>query len=100
MRSDIYTLSRVYEIIHEHVQKTVDQLRTLSGRIDMNKAASPEEQLDLFREAEKILVALITGCHFEVKAIEIGTETEQDKLLLEKRREIFDHLVSVLQKDA
>ncbi len=96
VRSDIFTLTRVYEAIHEHARKITGELRTVTAKIEGSKYSNYEMAMQLYQEAENILVALITGCRFDVKAAEIGAETENDKMLVEKRREIFDHLVDLL----
>ena len=96
IRSDIFTLTRVYETIHEHVRKITGQLRAVAAKIESNRQKRYEENMQLYQEAENILVALITGCRFDVKAAEISAETENDKMLVEKRREFFDHLVDLL----
>ncbi len=97
IRSDIFTLTKVYESIHGHVRKTTGELQAVSATIENSRQKSCEENLQLYQEAENILVALITGCRFDVGAAEIGAETENDKMLVEKRREFFDHLVDLLQ---
>jgi chromosome segregation ATPase len=96
IRSDIFTLTRVYETIHEHVGKKTGELRAVASKIEGSKHTNYDDDALLYQEAEKILVALITGCRFDIKAAEISAETENDKMLVEKRREFFDHLVDLL----
>ena len=60
--------------------------------------ASYEEDLEHYRTTEKILVSLVSGCRFDVKAAEICIETEHDQFLIEKREEMFDHLLDLLRK--
>lgn len=96
IRSDIFTLSQVYETIHQHVRKITSELRTVAAKIEGSKHTNYEMAMQLYQEAENILVALITGCRFDVKAAELCAETENDKMLIDKRREIFDHLVDLL----
>ncbi len=96
IRSDIFTLTRVYETIHGHVRKITGELRAVAAKIEGNGQKRFEENMRLYQDAENILVALITGCKFDVKAAEISAETENDKMLVEKRREFFDHLVDLL----
>jgi hypothetical protein len=97
IRADIFTLTRVYEMIHGHVRKTAGDLRAVVARIEAGRQKSLEENLQLYQEAENVLVALITGCKFDVQAAEIGAATENDTMLVEKRREFFDHVVDLLQ---
>lgn len=98
IRSDIYTLTQLYETIHEHSRRILGELGAVVEAIGRRKHANYEEDRELYQQAEKILIALVSGCGFEVKAVEIAAETERDMLLVEKRREIFDHLVELLRK--
>jgi hypothetical protein len=97
IRSDIFTLTKVYETIHEHVRKTTGELRDVSAKIKGGSRDNYEENAQFYQEAENILVALITGCKFDVKAAEIGAETESDKMLVEIRTGFFNHVVDLLQ---
>ncbi len=97
IRSDIFALTRVYETIHGHVQKISSELRAVAVKMESSRQKSPGENLQLYQEAENILVALITGCRFDVQAAEIRAETENDKMLVEKRKVFFNHLVDLLQ---
>ncbi len=96
IRSDIYTLTQVYETIHGHVRKITGDLRAVAAKIEGKKHTVHEADAQLYQEAENTLVALITGCRFDIKAAEIGVKTENDKMLVEKRREIFEHLADLL----
>lgn len=98
VRSDIYTMTQLYEAIHEHVGKVVKDIGGLIEEIRGKKHASLEEDLELYRRGERQLLFLLSGWRFDVKAAEIEPGTDQDKLLIEKRRETVDHLVDLLQK--
>jgi hypothetical protein len=98
VRSDIFTLTQVYESIHGHVKSILGDLVTVLETIKGKKHTRYEEDLELYRGAEKMLVALVTGCRFAVKSVEIGAETGHADLLTEKRREILDHLLALLEK--
>jgi hypothetical protein len=98
LRSDVYTMTQLYEIIHGHAGKIVRELGALNEEIERKKHASYDDDLALYRQAEKILIALVSTCRFDVKAVDISTETTNDKLLAGKRKEIFGHLVELLPK--
>jgi len=51
----------------------------------------------LNRQAENILVSLIHDCRFDIQASDIGTRKEHEEILIEKRREMLDHLFNLLQ---
>jgi len=98
LRSDVYTMTQLYEIIHSHAGKIVRELGALNEEIRRTKHANYDDDLALYRQAEKILITLVAACRFDIKAIDISTETTNDKLLAGKRKEIFDHLVELLPK--
>jgi hypothetical protein len=98
MRADIYTLTELYETIHEYSGSASRELDRMIGEIETKKHASFDEDLDLYSQVEKTLVLLTGGCRFEIKAAEIGTETEHDRILNEKRKEMLDHLFELLRK--
>lgn len=98
LRSDVYTMTQLYELIHGHAGKIVRELGAVNEEIRRKKHANYDDDLALYSHAGKILVALVSACRFEVKAVDISTETTNDKLLAGKRKEIFDHLVELLPK--
>jgi chromosome segregation ATPase len=96
VREDIYTLTQLYERVHEHVRGVLEQLTKLAGQLAANKHAQFEADVLLYRQAETSLITLVTGIRLEVKAAEIEIVNDHDKLLIEKRRALFDHLAAVL----
>lgn len=97
LRADVYTLTGLYEGVHDHTKKITSELDALTAQIPP-KRMSLEEDKKLFAGIEQVLVSLITTYRFELKTEGIGTETEHDKILFEKRREMLDHLFNVLRK--
>lgn len=98
LRSDVYTMSQLYETIHGHAGKIVRELGAVNEEIKRKKHANFDDDLALYRQAEKILIALVSDWRFDITAIDISGETTNDKLLAGKRREIFDHLVELLPR--
>jgi methyl-accepting chemotaxis protein len=98
MRADVYTLTQLYEAIHEYSGKTSRELDIMMGAIETKKHASFDEDLELYARIENTLVLLTRGCRFEIKVTDIGTETEQDRILIEKRKEMLNHLFDLLRK--
>jgi hypothetical protein len=66
--------------------------------IETKKHARFDEDLELYAQVEQTLVLLTCGCRFEIKAAEIDAETEHGQILIEKRREMLDHLFDLLRK--
>lgn len=96
VRTDIYTMTQVYERIHEHARTVLAELTAIAGEIAAGKHAQYEADLGLYQRAERALVTLVTGIRFEVKAAEIAEANEYDTMLIQKRTAMFDHLVNVL----
>ena len=96
LRSDIFTLTQLYETVHEHMRKTVADLNAVSGEIAGKRHANFDDDLQYYRKMETVLVSLVSNCRFTVKAAEVGPELESNKLLVQKRKEIIDHLLDLL----
>lgn len=98
VRADIYALTQLYEAIHEYCGRASRDLDIMLNEIERKKHASLDNDLELYARVEKILVSVIRDCRFEIKAADIGTETEHDSILTEKRKEMLDHLFDLLRK--
>ncbi|HEX9262316.1 MAG TPA: hypothetical protein VF893_07285 [Candidatus Bathyarchaeia archaeon] len=99
VREDVYALTGLYEAIHDHVKKISDEIDTLMTKIKSKKSISFEDDRELLAQVEQALVSLISDCHFELKATEFRTETAHEDILLEKRKEMLDHLFELLHKE-
>jgi hypothetical protein len=97
LRADVYALTGLYEGVHDHAKKITSELDALLTQI-APKRMSFEEDKELFARIEQALVSLITAYRFELKAEDFGNETEHEKVLLEKRKEMLDHLFNLLRK--
>ena len=98
LRSDGYMLAQLYEAIHDYSKKISRELEIVMGKIEHKENTSHDEDRELYMQAEKILVSLTHDCCFEIQASDIGTETEHEEILIEKRREMLDHLFDLLRK--
>jgi GTPase SAR1 family protein len=98
IRSDVYTLTQLYEAIHEYSGRGSRELDRMMGEIEGKKHASFDADLELYARVENILVLLTRECRFEIKLAAIGAETEHDRVLIEKRKEMLDHLLGLLHK--
>ncbi len=98
MRADVYTLTELYETIHEYSESASHHLDLMMSEIESKRHASFDEDRELYSQIEKTLVLLTSGCRFEVKSTDVAAETEHDRILLEKRKEMLDHLFDLLRK--
>lgn len=99
VREDVYALTGLYEAIHDHVKKIAHEIDTLMWKIKSNKSKSFEDDKELLAQVEQALVSLISEYHFELKATENRTETAYEDILLEKRKEMLNHLFELLHKE-
>ncbi len=99
LREDLSALSGLYGAIHDHVKKIGHELNVLMAERERKKNKSFEEDRELFNRAEQVLVSLISDCHFGLEAAKIFTEKAHENILVEKRKEMLDHLFEQLQKE-
>jgi hypothetical protein len=99
VREDVYALTGLYEAIHDHVKKIANEIDTLMAKIKIMKSVSFEDNRELLAQVEQALVALMSDYHFELKATEFRTVTAHKDILLEKRKEMLDHLFELLHKE-
>ena len=97
LRADIYTLTQLYETVLKHCGRATRELDIMIDMVESKKHAGFDEDLDLYAKVETILVVFARECRFEIKAVEIGTETETDRILIEKRKDMLNHLFNLLQ---
>lgn len=96
LRSDVYTMTQLYETIHSHAGNTVNELNAVVEALTKKNHASFDEDLKLFVQAERLLLSFVSDCRFDRGILELDTQTTQGALLAEKRKEIFSHLVNLL----
>lgn len=97
--SDIYSMTQLYETIHDLAAAAVNELKKIAGSIEEKRHSGFEDDIAFYSRAEKVLVDLLTKCVFEVKTPEIEVVTQHDELLKEARKEMFGHLAERLQKE-
>jgi hypothetical protein len=99
LREDVYALTRLYEAVHDHTKKAAYEIDTLMAKTERGKNKSIEDDQRLFEKVEKVLISLISEYHFEMKPTIIRSETAHEDILLEKRKELLDHIFELLKKE-
>ena len=99
LKEDVYALEKLYESIYDHTKKIAREIDTLMAKIKSRKGKSFEDDRELLVQVEQTLVSLISEYHFELTETEIRTETAHEDILLEKRKEMLDHLFELLHKE-
>ncbi len=95
---DISFMTGIYEGFYEHTKNGAGELDALLGKADRVRKKDGTDEDQLFSRIEHVLVALISD--FRVDAKPAGQPDAPDKheeLLLEKRRELLDHIFLVLR---
>jgi hypothetical protein len=99
LREDLSSLSGLYAAIHDHAGKFSHEFDVLMAELGRKKNKSFEEDRELFTRVEQVLVSLISDSHFGLEAAKIFTEKAHENILVEKRKEMLDHLFEQLQKE-
>ena len=95
---DIYFVTRIYEGFHEHAKNGAGRLEDLLGWADRVRKKDGNDEDLLFSRIEQALVALISEFRVDAKpAGQPGAPDQHEELLLEKRRELLDHIFLLLR---
>jgi hypothetical protein len=98
VREDVQTVTVVYEAVRQHIRKLYPDLAKAIKAIEQKGHANIEEDVSLYTQAAGHLLSLISEFHVELKPTDIGSGSEQDTLLFEKRREMLAYLLDLLQR--
>jgi len=93
IRDDVYHLSQLYEVIHDHMQAAAKELGGLLTGAAGVKGNRGQDSIKLFQRIGEALVSLITNYPRELKPYKSALDTTTNALVLEKRREMVDHLL-------
>ena len=98
VREDVQSVTLIYDAVRAHIRKLYPDLAAAAKAIDQKGHASIDDDVQLYAQAAVHLLALISDLHIEFKPVDIGTTSEQDALLFEKRREMLTYLLDLLQR--
>jgi hypothetical protein len=93
IRDDVYHLSQLYEAIHDRAQATAKELGGFLAGAGGVKGGRGQDSIELFQLIGEVLVSLITDYPRELKPHKAAVDTTVNALVLEKRREMVDHLL-------
>ncbi len=99
IREDVYSMTGLFEAVHDHAGKITHELNELIARFESRKEKDIEGKSVIFTKIEQSLVLLVSQFHFELKASTLHTETAYEAMFLEIRKEMLDHLFEVLDTD-
>ena len=98
---DIFAATKVYEELHDHAKLHAARFARSIDKVKSMDAEDVDAVRTTFGELEDDLVKLISLLRLDTapgKAI--SAETEFDKIIVEKRAEMLDHLFALLKKGA
>ncbi len=98
-REEAHALTKLYEAIHGHVKKTAGEIDLLMAKTESTRDRRFEDDRDICTRVEQALVSLISDYRFELETIDVRTETAHENILLEKRNEMSDILLELLQEE-
>jgi hypothetical protein len=93
IRDDVYHLSQLYEVIHDRMQVVAKELGGLLASAASVQGNRGQDSIELFQRVGEVLVSLITDYPRELKPHKATVDTTTNALVLEKRREMVDHLL-------
>ncbi len=99
LTEEVSALTKLYETIGDHARKIAGEIDALTAKVEINKDRKFEDDRELFTEIEQVLVSLISDHHFELKKIDVRTETTHENFFLEKKKEMLDLLLELLQEE-
>ena len=95
---DIYFVTRIYEGFYEHAKSGAGRLTDLLGWADRVRKKDGNDEDQLFSRIEQVLVTLISDFRIDAQpAGHPGATDQHEGLLLEKRRELLDHIFLLLR---
>jgi hypothetical protein len=96
---DIYFVTTIYEGFYEHAKNGAGRLTDLLGWADRVRKKDGNDEDQLFTRIEQVLVTLISEFRVDAAlADQPGAAGRHEELLLEKRRELLDHIFLVLKE--
>ena len=93
IRDDLYSLSRLYETVHDRVKSVVAELDAQLIDLARLKAGERKEALHVYRKIGDTLVSLIADFPAELKPGKVELGGTRNAHLMEKRRDMVDHLL-------
>jgi hypothetical protein len=96
---DVHALAGLYQSIHDHVEPVVRGLASALAELENKKDLMAEDAGAVFAQMERQLSSLLSAHRFELSMTEPRVRTVYPSILLEKRKESFDRLFSLLSRE-
>jgi len=99
VREDLYALAGLYEAIYDQAKRIVLELDIWMEEMEIRRNRSFEEDCKLFIQVGQVLVSLMSGYRFELKAKDIRSVTAHENILMEKRHEMIEEVFELLSRE-
>jgi hypothetical protein len=99
VREDIYTLTALYEAIHEHVRRTSGAIDGLLAKTGGKRDDRGDQDLVVFMQIEQVLVTLIRDYRFELKTGVVRNESAHEDVLQKKRHDLLDGIFALFERE-
>jgi hypothetical protein len=93
IRDDVYHLSQLYEVVHDHMQVAAKELGGFLTGATGVQGNRGQDSIEFFQRIGEVLVSLVTSYPRELKPYKSVVDTTANALVLEKRREMVDYLL-------
>ncbi|MEK6743788.1 MAG: hypothetical protein AABZ15_09265 [Nitrospirota bacterium] len=93
IRDDQYSLSWIYEVVHDRAKGIVAELDGLLDDLARMKAEERRESLLLYQKIGQVLISLIVDFPAGLRPGKIDLGATRNAHLMEKRRDMIDHLL-------
>jgi len=92
VRDDVYSLSRLYETVHDLAKGAAEELSPLLREVDRARSGQERVVLDPFQNIGQVLALLVAGFPDELRPKKADIGLTRNALLMHKRREMVEYL--------
>jgi hypothetical protein len=92
VRDDVYSLSKLYETVHDLAKGTAERLTELLREVDRARSGQDREVVEPFQRIGQALALLVTGFPDELQPKKADIGLTRNALLMLKRREMVEYL--------
>lgn len=93
IRDDLYSLSRLYEVVHDRAKGIVSELDVLLGELARLKTDERREAILLYQKIGQVLILLIVDFPAGLRPGKVDLGATRNDNLMDKRRAMVDHLL-------
>jgi hypothetical protein len=92
VRDDVYSLSRIYEIVHDRAKNTAGELTGLLREVDRARSGRTRQVVEPLQKIGQSLALLMVGFPEELRPKRADIGLTRNALLMDKRREMVEYL--------